>query len=367
MPILLRLLFKLALFSSLLIGNPTPPVPYVMAAPCAVPLSNGQHADCMYLIVYEDREAHNGRTIKLPVVLFHSRALKPEPDPVVFTVGGPGNSTVRDVRSGSDFKSLDNRDLIIFEQRGSEYAQPHLACPEFNAADASSSDHNLTFEQAGKAQAAAAHLCYRRLSGAGVHLSAYNTSAIADDVADLRTALGLDKLDLLGLSYSTAIDLEVVRRHPEIVRSVVLDSVLPLDAHYDEVADANVLRSLHAIFDGCAVDPSCSRTYPNLTMAFRRLVERLNSRPVEVTLRGTAGTSIKYAMSGRNAVEAIYGVGLQSPELLPDVPWIVWQAYFYDYSPLLRWVQENIGAPQYSYGARLSVICHDWYPFERRL
>jgi pimeloyl-ACP methyl ester carboxylesterase len=198
-------------------------------------------------------------------------------------------------------------------------------------------------------------------------LSAYNTSAIADDVADLRTALGLDKLDLLGLSYSTAIDLEVVRRHPEIVRSVVLDSVLPLDAHYDEVADANVLRSLHAIFDGCAVDPSCSRTYPNLTMAFRRLVERLNSRPVEVTLRGTAGTSIKYAMSGRNAVEAIYGVGLQSPELLPDVPWIVWQAYFYDYSPLLRWVQENIGAPQYSYGARLSVICHDWYPFERRL
>ena len=341
-------------------------IPYVEAGPCSVPIANDEHAECMYLTVFEDRAAHDDRTIRLPLVRFHSRSQRPSPDPVVFTVGGPGNSTIRDVRSGKDFKSLDDRDLIAFEQRGSRYAQPRLNCPEFNAVDNLYSDNNLDFERAGKAQVTAAKSCYRRLSASGVHLNAYNTASIADDVADLATALGLKKVNLMGLSYSTAIDMEVVRRHPDVVRSVVLDSVLPSDAHYDEVANANVMRSLHEIFDSCDVDPRCSHLYPNLNSAFVELIERLNKNPLNTTLKSTSGKSIKYKVSGRNAAEAIYGVGLQSADKILEVPRVIWLARAHDYSTLLAWVQQNMGGPGYDYGARLSVICHDWYPFERK-
>lgn len=360
----LAVLLGLALVLSISSGSPAQKLPRVDKAPCAVPLARGERADCMYLTVLEDREAANGRTIRLPIVLFHSRASKPQPDPVIFTVGGPGNSTIRDIQSAKDFKSLDDRDFIIFEQRGSQYAQPQLACPEFTAADQLAADRNMNAEQAEKAQAIAAKKCYKRFRTAGVELSAYNTASIADDVADLAEALRLKKVNLMGLSYSTAVDMEVVRRHPDIVRSVVLDSVLPVDAHYDEVADAIVMRSLHEVFDSCTVDPNCSRKYPDIASVFFNLVRRLNAHRLHVTLKSTSGKRIEYAVSGRNAAEAIYGVGLQSADAILKVPQVIWQANAGDVSELLSWVQQNMGEPDYAYGARLSVICHDRYPFE---
>ena len=364
-----RILVAILAFASLWVlahnnGLHAQSIPFIEPGPCAVPIARTERADCLYLTVFEDRTAHGGRTIRLPLVLFHSRAAKPNADPVLFTVGGPGNSTIRDVRSGSDFKSLDDRDFIAFEQRGTRYAQPQLDCPEFNAVDDLYFDRNLNFEQAGKAQVAAAAKCYKRLSASGIHLSAYNTAAIADDVADLCKALGLQKVNLMGLSYSTTIDMEVVRRHPTLVRSVVLDSVLPVDAHYDEAANANVVRSLHEVFDSCAVGPTCVHQYTNLYAAFHALVQRLNAHPLSVNLKGTSGKPIRYRVSGRNAAEAIYGVGLQNAENIPQVPRVIWRAHMRDYAPLLHWLQESMGGSSYAYGARLSVICHDWSPFE---
>jgi pimeloyl-ACP methyl ester carboxylesterase len=47
-----------------------------------------------------------------------------------------------------------------------------------------------------------------------IDLGQYDTLAVADDVDDIRRALGHAQLDLLGVSYGTRVVLEVVRRHP---------------------------------------------------------------------------------------------------------------------------------------------------------
>lgn len=83
-----------------------------------------------YLEVLENRDKPNGNTIKLPVYIFKSRSKNPKPDPILYTVGGPGYTSMRASKYMQYYKYLDDRDFILFEQRGTQYAQPSLDCPE---------------------------------------------------------------------------------------------------------------------------------------------------------------------------------------------------------------------------------------------
>ena len=92
----------------------------------------GERIDCGVLIVPENRDEPGSRPIRLPVVVFRSRATTPAPDPLVFVTGGPGNSKVARRRSGRQLPFLDERDYILLEPRGARYAQPALECPAIN-------------------------------------------------------------------------------------------------------------------------------------------------------------------------------------------------------------------------------------------
>ena len=61
---------------------------------------------------------------------------------------------------------------------------------------------------------------------AGSDLSAYNTTVNAD-IADLRTALKIDQWNGYRVSNGSELALQLLRDHPEGIRSVVLDSVVP--------------------------------------------------------------------------------------------------------------------------------------------
>ncbi len=61
-----------------------------------------------------------------------------------------------------------------------------------------------------------------------IDLSAYNSTASAADLNDLRLALGYEKLDLYTDSYSTRLALTLMRDHPDSVRNAVLDFTYPL-------------------------------------------------------------------------------------------------------------------------------------------
>ena len=50
---------------------------------------------------------------------------------------------------------------------------------------------------------------------------------IADDINDLRAALGYQQVTLTGGSYGTTLALEFIRRHGEHVRAAVLSGATP--------------------------------------------------------------------------------------------------------------------------------------------
>ena len=60
------------------------------------------------------------------------------------------------------------------------------------------------------------------LRAKGIDLAAYNTEASADDLEDLRIALGVPKISLFGFSYGTHLGLAAIRRHPSSIDRVIL-------------------------------------------------------------------------------------------------------------------------------------------------
>jgi pimeloyl-ACP methyl ester carboxylesterase len=88
---------------------------------------------CGYLTVPEQRrgEDDDGRTIRLAVAILESTGHNPSPDPLFIAQGGPGGSTIDTYANLLvDHPLRQERDLVLFDQRGTLYSEPNLLCPE---------------------------------------------------------------------------------------------------------------------------------------------------------------------------------------------------------------------------------------------
>jgi pimeloyl-ACP methyl ester carboxylesterase len=311
---------------------------------CAVKVAPGERIECGVLIVPENRSKPGSRTIRLPVMIFRSTAAAPAPDPVVYLPGGPGLSSMEGRTTGKGNPFLLERDQIVLEGRGNKYASPSLECPEINALRTA----NGTLA----AQTAAAARCRATLTRAGVDLNGYTSEESADDLDDLRRALGIRQWNLIGFSYGTRLAQTVMQRHPEGLRSVVLDSALPLDVNYDETATATLRRAIDALLDDCASDPSCSVHYPDIRSRFAKLVEDADHKGLPTPNR---------ILRGRDVVNALAN-GLQQPSIIASLPRVINDASNGDLNGLLALTKETPST--FAWGLRLSTWCSEEMPFE---
>jgi pimeloyl-ACP methyl ester carboxylesterase len=234
--------------------------------------------ECGYLVVPESRARLQGRSLRLAVARLKSRAEVPAPDPVIFLHGGPGGNALSAVERWLEHPLLEQRDLILLDQRGTGHSQPVL-CPDLALHDFRILAENHTPDSEQRARIAAALECRDALSEAGIDLGAYNSDASAADVADLRRALGYEAWNLYGVSYGTKLALTTLRDRPEGVRSVVLDSAYPPGIP-GSVDFAEFARALDVLIGGCAADPRCREAYPDLERKLYETLEQLEADPL---------------------------------------------------------------------------------------
>lgn len=169
----------------------TDAVPRFVPGPCPVATPEDADVDCGDLVVAENRSDAITSTIRVPVAILLSQHPDSADDPIVFVPGGPG-STAMDAVSLANSRFTADRDLILLGQRGTKYASPELDCPGVERA------YGRSFLRADPpaaeidAVADAADDCAERLRAKGIDLGAYDTAAVAGDVAALREALGYD-------------------------------------------------------------------------------------------------------------------------------------------------------------------------------
>jgi pimeloyl-ACP methyl ester carboxylesterase len=285
----------------------------------------GEHVDCGYLVVPENRARPGARQVKLAVAIIRSRAAQPRPDPLLYLEGGPGGSAVYDPAFWYESPFLEQRDIILLDQRGTGYSLPSLNCPELEGDDV------VTFDD----EVRAARDCRERLAGEGVDLKQYNSAATAADIADLRVALGKQQINLFGVSYGTRAALTVLRDYPTGIRSVILDSTYPpeVDAYTEGAATA--AAAIEVLFEGCAADPDCAAAYPQLEPRFYQLVARLNRRPAVLERTDPdSGESYEERLDGDGLVSYLVD-WLYDTWALPYLPRALGEAAAGRYEPLV--------------------------------
>jgi pimeloyl-ACP methyl ester carboxylesterase len=115
---------------------------------------------------------------------------------------------------------------------------------------------------------------------AGIDLSAYNTTENAADFADLRNVLKIEKWNVYGYSYGSDLALSYLRDHPDGIRTVTIDSVVPPDIVGLIWTWGSAREGLTNIFAACAKEPSCASRYPDPLGTLTRLVGELEARPL---------------------------------------------------------------------------------------
>jgi pimeloyl-ACP methyl ester carboxylesterase len=350
----------------------TATVPRFEPAPCPKLPGAGElaKASCFYLVVPEDRGQPNGRTIRLMVAKYPANSPEKRPDPVVYLAGGPGDIAPLEINGFIAADFIRDRDVYVVSQRGTMFSEPALTCAA--ADDFARELLGLRFysEATKRAHLAATEACHRDLAATGADLSAYNSTESAADFADLRKVLGVSEWNIYGTSYGSYLAQTLMRDHPEGIRSVVLDSVLPTTYNVAENWQ-NARDGFDNIFQACVSEPACNAGHPHLEQTFTGLVNKLEAEPLNATVKDPAtGEDIKVVIDGGVLVDWLRNQNYSVPMLqaAPDRidgfaagrPDAV-QAIALDRAS--RAPPPGPDVPALGYGLSYGVSCRESYPF----
>lgn len=346
-------------------------VPRFEPAPCPYPVPEGIAVESGYLTVPEARSAASGgepyaRTIRLFVALVRSTHPERKPDPVIWLNGGPGgNSRGVFAQLGlPQFRELflQDRDFIMFDQRGTGYSEPALRCPETEAEERAALLEHLHPDERRQRYVAAALRCRARLAAEGVNLAAFNTPESAADIEDLRVALGYERVNFYSISYGTRLALAAMRDHPAGIRSVVLDSTVPMQVSQYADGIANTAYSFDLLFERVAADPTANAAYPHLREVFFDLTRRLDAEPDWVTVPDPAGGEpVRVPISGE-LLTGVLCTLFYSTQAIPTLPGLIYAFARGDYARAVEVVTgmlEPASGPGYAEGMYYCVNCCD--------
>jgi pimeloyl-ACP methyl ester carboxylesterase len=264
----------------------------------------------------------DGPTIELAVVVIKATAAAPASDPLIMAQGGPGGSTIDTYVTALLMKpeALEQRDVILFDQRGTLYSQPALMCDETMQLTMDTLDQDLSIAESNRLYEEALEKCRTRLINEGVDLAAFNSFENAADIDWVRQALGYEQVNYYGVSYGTLLGFHLLRTEPAWLRSVVLDAVVPPDINFVIDAPRNKERSFGLLFASCLADAACNRAYPNLEAEFTELVNTLNANPIRVPVTDLDTMQTYEALVDGDTVVALFFQMLYATDIIPALP-----------------------------------------------
>ncbi len=243
--------------------------------------STGQKVDAEFgrLLVPENRKNPKSRLTEIAFVRFKSTAQKPGP-PIIYLAGGPGGSGIAAAR-GSRFPLFlamrEVGDVIALDQRGVGRSKPNLVCLDaINYPPGKAPNREEVLELFRKQSRA----CRERWQGEGVDLAGYNTNENADDLEDLRKALGAEKIGLWAISYGTHLSLAMIRRHEKSIHRVILAGVEGPD--HTIKLPSNIQNHLANLDRLAKADPDLSKDVPDFLGLMKSVLDRVEREPVAV-------------------------------------------------------------------------------------
>ena len=326
--------------------------------PCKIPGEKGEvDAFCGLHEVWENRAAKTGRKLHLKVVVLPSLAAAPQPDPVFFFGGGPGEAITTSAGFTAENPLRRERDLVFVDQRGT--GEPDkLDCQLGGHDDDLQSYLGDTFP------VAAVRECEERLAKSH-DLTLYATDLAIDDFDEVRSWLGYGRINVVGGSYGTRASQVYLRRHPGSVRTVTLIGAAPMDEPLSLSHAEAGQRSLDLLLGWCEKDAACHGKFPEVRQEFQTVMERLRREPATVAVKHPKTGQPAEVRIAWNVVADGVRWTLYSPGNSARLPLMIHQAAGGDFAPLAQAsVNARYGAIQgITMGLFFSVTCAEDIPF----
>ncbi|MEM9520711.1 MAG: alpha/beta hydrolase [Actinomycetota bacterium] len=308
-----------------------------------------------------------GRAANIDVAyaVFHSERREPEPDPVVYLHGGPGGQVVNRVLGFAPSivdPFIADRDVVVFDQRGSGLSSPLPVCSEaWNQDDPFFASDRRHADITG-AYVFDLGICADRMSRyTDIDLSQYNSATHAGDLIRLLNGLGYDNANLYGSSYGSRLAQTLVRDHPDRVRALILTGVYPIEQNLIGSVPQSFEHALTEIFDACADAAWCNDRLPDPFATLERAVADLDAEPQPVNIATPIGSSYELLFAGDELLELLHGLLYASygAALIPDLLIELEEGN----RERLRWLAPQTYVDNGAVVAHLAVQCHEEVPF----
>jgi pimeloyl-ACP methyl ester carboxylesterase len=282
------------------------------------PCPNAASFACTTVTVPLDRSGSTPGTIPLSVERLQA-GLTPSSSAVLALAGGPGQAAnpLAGFIAKAIAPALHNRDLIVYDQRGTGRSDP-LNCHSSPALEHASTIGRL------------AEQCALQL---GPARGAFTTEESVQDIEAIRQTLGYEKLVLYGTSYGTKVALEYAERYPEHVEALVLDSIVLPEG--PEPFGLSSLQALRPVLDELCSEGACEHITSNPLGDIASLAARLRKHSLSGSVYDGSGHRHS-ATLGEGDLFNILVAGDLNPALRALLPGAVQSALRHDPDPLLR-------------------------------
>jgi pimeloyl-ACP methyl ester carboxylesterase len=247
----------------------------------------------------------------------------------------------------------DRRDLLLVEQRGTGQSSVLHCEPPASAVDLM----GRLFDPDRLAT------CRDQLS-LRADLTRYTTTLAAADYDRILQSLRYRQVNVWGASYGTRLGLEMARRFPGRVRTLLLESVVPMTFTWPASGAGDLDAALDALIDDCAADEECSRAFPTFAQDVVTAFARLRGTAPLVDVRDPAtGTILRVPFSATDLAYATRGLlygndALSLPLFFADAARGRYEAFAQAYVNRARGLDREIAR-----GVHLGVYCAEDLPF----
>ena len=312
-------------------------------------------AQCARYAVPENPALPKGRQVQLNIAwLPATDESDVAADPVFFLAGGPGQAAteVWPTMDAAFREVRKHRHVVLIDQRGTGKSNP-LICRNAQGDSAVMEDDNAGMQDAVKF----AGDCAAKLQADPRY---YTTTDAVRDLDNVRAALGVAKIDVVGGSYGTRVAQQYAMRYPQHTRAVVIDGVVPNELVLGSEHARNLDVSLALQFEQCRKTPACRQRFGDDPRAqLRELMARLKDKPVEVEYRDPTTGELKRDKATAGAVAGLTRMFAYAPQAAALLPLVLNEADQGRYAPLMSLTQMIQGqvSEQIMHGMQLSVIC----------
>ena len=337
-------------------------------------------SQCGTLVVPEDYRKPQGRHIELPFIRF--KAYTPDNNTSPLLVAGGGGPGVSLGIAAADWESAEHplwtswsastvdtgRDLILIDNRGVGTARPRLDCDEIEEAAKSLLEDKLERNELIKLIRASYSACKHRLGEQGIDLSQYQVINAAEDLEQLRLALGIHQLNIYGASYASRIALAYERLYPDSTRALILDGVIPQSIRIYEEEPRRNYEAIMRVINKCNSDVRCARRYgSDLDTRLGAYLEQLDTSPKKISIeRNNGKETVTVKVMASTFFNSLYSA-IYDPEVIRRVPRYLYHIFAGDTEMLAEFVGEfyvdEITTSIVDEGAYASYACYEEIPF----